>query len=292
MSANPVIIEVAINGATTKDVNTNVPITPEEIAADALACMGAGAAVVHNHVDMLGDDETVAARYVEGWQPILAERPDALVYPTVAFGPRGEIGYSHLEPLGRSGLPRLAAVDPGSTNLGRLGPDGVPGGDFVYRNSYATISHAFGLCSEWGLGPSLAIYEPGWLRTALLFWEAGRLPKGAMLKLYLATPRGLTGTPFGMPPTAAALDAYLEILGDCPVPWAVSVVGGDAVASDVTGLALERGGHLHVGLEFFGGERTPTNVELVTEAVALCERVGREVASPAHAASILDLPDA
>ena len=96
-----------------------------------------------------------------------------------------------------------------------------------------------------------------------------------MLKLYLATPSGLTGTPFGMPPTAAALDAYLEILGDCPLPWAVSVVGGDAVASDVTRVALERGGHLHVGLEFFGGERTPTNVELVTEAVELCERVGR-----------------
>ena len=292
MSANPVIIEVAINGATTKHVNPNVPIAPDEIAADALACMEAGAAVVHNHVDVLGDDETVAARYEEGWRPILAERPDALVYPTVAFGPSGEIGYSHLEPLGRSGLPRLAAVDPGSTNLGRLGPDGVPGGDFVYRNSYATIGEALGLCAEWGLGPSLAIYEPGWLRTALLWWEAGRLPKGAMLKLYLSTPSGLTGTPFGMPPTVTALDAYLEILGDCPLPWAVSVVGGDAVASDVTRVALERGGHLHVGLEFFGGERTPTNVELVTEAVELCEHVGRAVASPAQAASILDLPGA
>jgi hypothetical protein len=45
-----------------------------------------------------------------------------------------------------------------------------------------------------------------------------------------------------------------------------------------------------VGLEFFGGERRPTNAELVTEAVALCDSVGRPVASLADAADLLDLP--
>ena len=37
-----------------------------------------------------------------------------------------------------------------------------------------------------------------------------------MLKLYFATDRGLTGAAFGLPPTPTALEAYLEILGDCP----------------------------------------------------------------------------
>jgi uncharacterized protein (DUF849 family) len=54
--------------------------------------------------------------------------------------------------------------------------------------------------------------------------------------------------------------------------------------------ALERGAHLHVGLEDFAGDRTPTNVELVREAVALCADVGRPVATCAEAAAILDLP--
>jgi len=48
----PVIIECAINGATSKATNPHVPSEPSEIAADALACMEAGAAIIHNHIDL------------------------------------------------------------------------------------------------------------------------------------------------------------------------------------------------------------------------------------------------
>src|SRR4029453_10142825 len=112
------------------------------------------------------------------------------------------------------------------------------------------------------------------------WWTAGRLPPGAMIKLYFSSPQGYMGAPFGLPPTRTALEAYLEVLGPCDVPWAASLVGGDLIASDLARMALERGGHLHVGLEFSGGDRQPTNVELVTEAAALCREVGRPVASP------------
>ena len=60
-----------------------------------------------------------------------------------------------------------------------------------------------------------------------------------------------------------------------------------------TGLAeyaVERGGHIHLGLEFFAGDRTPSNVELITEAVAVCDRLGVAVATCAQAAEILALP--
>ena len=70
----------------------------------------------------------------------------------------------------------------------------------------------------------------------------------------------------------------------------MSVVGGDVVASDIARPRSRRGGHLHLGLEFYGGDRTPTNVELVAEAVALCAEVGRPVATPGQAAELLDLP--
>jgi len=54
--------------------------------------------------------------------------------------------------------------------------------------------------------------------------------------------------------------------------------------------ASRRGGHVQVGLEPFGGDRQPTNLELVEETVALAERVGRPVATSSEAAAILGIP--
>ena len=47
----PTIISCAVTGgADTKEMNPAVPVSPEEIAAEALAAHDAGAAVVHIHV--------------------------------------------------------------------------------------------------------------------------------------------------------------------------------------------------------------------------------------------------
>jgi uncharacterized protein (DUF849 family) len=59
---------------------------------------------------------------------------------------------------------------------------------------------------------------------------------------------------------------------------------------EISGLAIERGGHLQVGLEPSGDPRR-SNLELVNEAVELCERLGCRPATSAEAADILGLPD-
>ncbi len=69
----PVIIEAAINGATSKDANPNVPKSADEIAADALAVIAAGAAIVHAHCDPVGGpDDEVAERYLDAFRPVWA----------------------------------------------------------------------------------------------------------------------------------------------------------------------------------------------------------------------------
>jgi uncharacterized protein (DUF849 family) len=285
----PVIIEVAINGSRTKADNPHVPITDDEMVADAHACFDAGAAIVHHHIPGVGLSGAVAAEvYLGVWRRVLPDRPDALWYPTINFGPSAS-WYDHITPLAESGMLRMSLSDPGSVNLGGR-VDGLPSGGFVYANSFDRIRHQLALCDEHRLGPSIAIYEPGFLRVVLAYHEAGRLPAGAFVKLYLGADRGLAGAPFGLPPTVRALDAYLELLDGTGLAWAVSAVGDDLTALDVCAAALAAGGHLHVGLEFFGGDRTPTNVELVTAAADAAAAAGRPVATCDEAAAILALP--
>lgn len=292
-----VIIEVAINGSTKPERNPHVPLTPDAIRADARRCLDAGASIIHAH----NHDFSLAGRagadaYIEAWQPLLEERPDALWYPTLASGTTIEERYAHYDFIAAAVPTRLGVVDPGSTNLGQYGDDGYPtGGSYV--NTYADIRYSFESCRRLGLGPSIAIYEPGFMQTVLAYHRAGLLPAGSMVKFYFggewgmrATSRGVT---FGLPPTKNALLAYLDMVGDTGLPWSASVWGGDMMQTPVATLALELGGHLHVGLEeHFDPARKPTNLELLDEAVALCNAVGRPIASCAQAASMLSLPQA
>ena len=193
-----------------------------------------------------------ADSYLAAWRPVLRERPDALWYPTLTVAPDHASSLLHLELLAREIGLRIGVVDPGSTNIGGPDADGLPVG-MVYANGYPEIRASFELCAKHGLGPSLAIYEPGFLRTTLAWYRAGRLPAGSMVKLYFGGDYGLfsqqPGVTFGLAPTTSALDAYLDLLDGVDLPWSVSVWGGDLFDTPVARRALERGGHLHVGLE-------------------------------------------
>jgi uncharacterized protein (DUF849 family) len=289
----PVIVEAAINGVTNKAQNPNVPLEPDEIAADALACIAAGAAIVHNHIDRFAVPGEVAAdRYLEGWRPVLAERPDALLYPTTNAGATVEQSYAHVAPLAEAGVLRLSLADLGSVNLGGVDADGLPSGGFVYQNTFADAHHMFDLCERYRLGPSLAVFDPSWLRAILAWHAAGRLPAGSMVKLYFGGSDGyLGGATFGLAPTETALAAYLELLDGTGLPWSVSVFGGNLLESPLIEPTLEAGGHLHLGLECWaGGGSSPTNASLVEGAVAAVEAAGLTVATPDQAAEVLGLP--
>lgn len=291
----PLIIEAALNGGTPKSRNPNVPVTPEDIAAGALAAMEAGAAIVHTHIerfDMTGD--AAVARYMEGYAPVLAARPDAILWGTVAAGKGVDARFGHYAGLAAAGV-RMGAFDPGSVNLGSQGADGLPGMSIVYSTSFKEIAWLAALHDEAKLGPGIAIYEPGWLRTVLAYEKAGRLPAGAFVKLYFNGRYNFidgkrSNIAFGLPPTAKALEAYLELLEGSALPWAVAAIGDCVIDTGIAELAIARGGHVRVGLEDFGGERRPTNVELIEEVAALAKAAGRRVATPAEAAAILGLP--
>jgi 3-keto-5-aminohexanoate cleavage enzyme len=295
MNNEPVIIEVAINGETPKERNPNVPRTPEEIGTDALACIEAGAAIIHGHADDLKVTGKAAAdRYTEGWAKVRAARPDAILYPTVVVSDVQPERFAHLSYLAESGVAQMASLDPGSCNFGIIGPNGLPIHDLIYANSYSEIGYAFDIFSKLGLGASMALYDPSFCRAVLAWHRAGKLPKGSFTKFYFAGDHDfMTGKPgginFGFSPTEKALDAYVEMLDGTGLPWAAAVLGGDLVGCGLARHVIERGGHLRIGLEDYVGPDQPTNLDLVNAAVALCKELGRPVATPAQARAILGI---
>ncbi len=278
-----------MNGGLPKRANPRTPRSPDEVAADALRCIDAGASILHNHTDdpvIGGDGRHDPEPYRLAWTSILSRHPDVLLYPTMPGGAPGqpiEQRYAHIEQLAHWGLLGLGLLDPGTTDLGRYADDGRPRpGDVIYQNTWSDGIYMIETCRRLRVGVSVSIFEPGFLRFLLGYAEAGALPPGVLVKLYFGGPRA----GFGLPPTAKALDAYLDMLDGTGLPWLVSVQGGDVVGSGLARLALERGGHLQVGLEP-SGDRTRGNAELVAEAVALARASGREPATIAEARALI-----
>jgi 3-keto-5-aminohexanoate cleavage enzyme len=293
----PVISEAAINGGATKAANPHVPISPAEHVADILAVLDAGAAIVHHHDALTPTDRADRLAEVAGgvFRQVLAQRPDALCYPATVWGGPIEQRLAHHRLLAEAGLLRVAFCDPGSTNLGGADADGLPAPtDFIYAHSPREVRWWFDDLIELQLGPMYSIFEPSFLRVPLAYERAGRLPRGSFVKLYFSGGGRSDGRAwaFGMPPLPVCLDAYLAMLDGSKAPWAVAVLGGDVIESGLARRALERGGHLRIGLEDYVGDDEPTNAELIARAVALCDSVGRPVASPDEAARILDIPRA
>ncbi|MCU0868470.1 MAG: 3-keto-5-aminohexanoate cleavage protein [Burkholderiales bacterium] len=271
-------IEVAVNGPWGRGRQPNIPITVDEIVADAVACVHAGAAIVHVHAY---DPDT--GRQDDRWETYaeiiggVRQQVDAIVYPTIPFVGDASAGdrpldaqqrFAHLEQLALRGLLEWAAIDPGSTNIthwDQLQQD-IPG--FVYANPEPDVRHALGMARRLGFHPAYAIYEPGFLRLgAALHWRTG-CPT-PLYRLMFSSDFS-----FGFPPEDFALTAYLELI-DRIAPGAAWMLGGLGV--DVRPLiprALAEGGHVRVGLEDMPLGTDTTNVALVEEAVQLFDGMG------------------
>lgn len=286
-----VILEVALNGSTSPDINPSVPRTPQAIADQALACIAAGAGIVHSHPEasMTSFTQDMAA-YRAAWTPVLARHPDALLYPTARLGspdaPHEQL-WEHNVELRREGLAAMSLVDPGSVNLG-MRPDGelvAPLSGRVYVNSHAATEYRLRRSAAEGLAPSISIFDPSFLRAVIGFHRRGLIPPGAMLKLYFGEDET-----FGLHPTPTALAAYLELMEGLGLPWSAAVLGGDILDGDFAETVMAAGGHLRVGLEDFTRHSTRSNLQLVEEAAARIRASGRRTASFAETRALLGVP--
>jgi uncharacterized protein (DUF849 family) len=274
-------LEVALNGAWTRSRQPGIPLAVQDIVEQAIACVTAGAAIVHVHAydERTGqqtEDPDVYARIIGG----IRAKVDAIVYPTLprlTGLPDAEAirqRYAHIEALARRGLLEFAVVDPGSTNISHYDQlrDDKPG--LVYLNPEEDIRHGLRLAMRHQFHPAYAIYEPGFLRLgAALRWRESS-PNPVYRFMFS---RGFT---FGFPPEDYGLTAYLNLL-DQVAPGAQWMIGGlDVDITPMIPRAVMEGGHVRVGLEDAPLGSDTTNLQWVEMAARLIANSGGELASP------------
>jgi len=276
-------LEVSLNGPWSRDRQPGIPISVRDIVAEGIACARAGAAILHVHAydEKTGrqkDDADLYAAVIEG----IRAKEDVVVYPTLPFA--GSVDapnmmtaqerFAHTETLARQGLLEWAVVDPGSTNITRL--DEIPAGKqgFVYANPESHIRLGLELATRYRFHPGYALYEPGFVRLGAALERAYPQVPQCIYRFMFSD-----GLSFGFPPRPYALDAFLRLLAD-EAPYAPWMIAGlDVDIKPLMAYAVERGGHIRVGLEDAPFGASKTNLQLVEEAVGVIRSAGNEPAS-------------
>ena len=288
-----VIIEARVNEYMPRDVNPNVPFTPDEIAEAAAACREAGAAICHYHArNADGSPNHAPETYVDTIRKIRAAT-DILVHPTlgqVTLKSSDEARLRHIVEASKTPelKPDFAPIDIGSTNVDvydaaarKLRTD-----DLAYINTPRTCAYFAGRMRELGVKPVAVAWTVPFTRMFAAFMEMGLIDEPAYL-LFALSDSGYLG---GHPGTIRGLMSHLDFLPEgFRYEWSVNNKVGNLFGP--AALAMEMGGHVAIGLGDYPYPElgTPTNAELVKRVVQMAEAFGREPATPAETRGMLGM---
>lgn len=287
-----IMLTCALTGADdTTGRSEYVPVTPQEIAADAIAAAQAGASVVHVHVRDVatGQGSRDVNLYRQVAEIIAASDVDPVINMTAGMGGdlvlnpanptehlpgtdlvNGLERLAHVEEL----LPEVCTIDCGSLNFGE--------GSLVYISTPDMLRQGAARIRELGVKPEMEIFDTGNLWFANLMVEEGLIAPPPLYQLCM-------GIPYGAPADAGLLEAMVKLLPD-DAQWASFSIGRNQLPWVEHTVRL--GGHVRVGLEdnlYLSKGVKATNAQLVTAAVDIIENLGHSVATPDEARAILQL---
>ena len=270
---SPVWLEVALNGAAGRALQPGIPIERNEIIEEAIACVEAGAAIVHLHAYRDGEpleDADIYGSIIEG----IKKHCDAIVYPTLALTGDLEQRLAPLKELAQAGMLEWTVVDPGSVNISLQMQIDAGLSGIHYSNPDDHIKAGLELALEYNCRPAYAIYEPGFVRLGAGFAQAFPGLKQPVYRLMFSN-----NLLFGCEPKSYALDFYAQHLNDHAnaAPWMIS--GLDADISGIAEQAIALGAHLRVGLEDAPFNSSQSNLQLVQQAVQLIDGSERSLAT-------------
>ncbi len=295
-----IIITAAITGGVhTPTMSPYLPITPDEIAADAVRAYEAGAAVAHIHVrdPQTGKPVPNMDYFLEVAQKIKSRCEMVLCITTGgAMGMTPEQRLKIVPAL----QPELASFNCGSLNFSvsdlaanikefkfeweRTFLESSE--DNIFPNTFKSMRIYCKTMRESETKPELEIYDVSHINNVVYMLNAGLLERPVHFQFVM----GILG---GIPATVENLvflhGTARKTIGD--FTWSVAAAGKNQLPMAAAALAM--GGNVRVGLEdnlFIGkGILAKSNAEQVEKVVRIARELGLEPATPDQARKILGL---
>ncbi len=296
-----VILTCAVTGAIhTPSMSPYLPVTPDEIAASAVAAAEAGAAILHLHAR---DPETgkpdQSADAFGAFLPRIKQSTDSVLNLTTGGSPFMTVE-ERVRPAA-AWKPELASLNMGSMNFGlypmlnrydEFAHDWErthleASRDLVFRNSFADIEYVLATCRENETRFEFECYDISHLYNLAHFLDRELVEP----PLFIQSVFGLLGGIGSHPEDVLHMHRTATRLFGQDFRW--SVLGAGASQMKIGAQAAALGGNMRVGLEdslWIGpGQLASSNAEQVTIARQMLESMGLKLATPAEARALLDL---
>jgi uncharacterized protein (DUF849 family) len=296
------IFTAAITGSIhTPTMTPYLPITPDQIADNAIQAYEAGAAVCHVHAR--NPETGQPANEMELYRKIITKIKSKcdMVVCTTTGGGLGMTPEQRVTVVS-SYKPELASCNMGSMNfalfpiLDKMKEFKYPwekmylefSEDYIFSNTFKSLRIFLNIFNEHQTKPELEVYDAGMINNAAFMIERGLLKPPVYLQFVL----GILG---GMQATIENLvflhDSAVRMLGEKNFVWSVCAAGRNQMPMCTHALLM--GGNARVGMEdavwLEKGSFAKNNAEQVTKIIRIAKEFGIEPATPAEARKMLGL---
>ena len=294
------VITAAITGSIhTPTMSEYLPITPQQIADEAVRAYEAGAAVCHVHAR--NPETGMPVPDVELMKQIITSiksRCNIVVCITTGGG----LGMTVEQRVAPVTLykPELASFNAGSINFALF--HAIPrfkeykypwekqylgmSEDFIFPNTFKSMKEYCAIFAEHGTKPEFEIYDSGMVNNIAFMIEAGYVKKPVYIQFVMGVLGGITPSSENL---LFLVDYAKKQIGD--FEFSVCVAGRAQFPICTQSLLI--GGNCRVGLEdnlyLDRGKMAKSNAEQVAKIVRIARELGIDPATPDEARQILGL---
>ena len=300
-----ILITCAVTGSIhTPSMSPHLPVTPDDIAAQAIAAAQAGAAILHLHArDPATGRPSADPEHFMAFLPAIRAGCDAVINLTTG-------GSAVMSLDQRLAAPLRAAPEMCSLNMGTMNFALYPmaarietwlhdwekpflenSDDLVFKNTPRDIAHILErLGRERGARFEFECYEVGHIHMLRHMADRGLVEPPFFIQFVFGVLGGIGADPENL--------AHLKRMADTlfGADYAFSVLAAGRRQMPFAAMSAAMGGHVRVGLEdsltIGRGELATSNAQQVAKVRRIVEELGRTPATPAEARAMLGLKGA